>query len=76
MATIGGILVGMVGTLFLLENGLSPALHAPATGFSPIWVPAILWTIGFLLCFYFFCPLCISGKIAENADVAIIGDQL
>ncbi|MBE7901804.1 ABC transporter permease, partial [Paenibacillus polymyxa] len=60
-----GILIGMVGTLFI-GKWIIAALHAPATGFSPIWVPAILWTIGFFFVLFLLSAMYNAAKLLET----------
>ncbi|MDE3302410.1 FtsX-like permease family protein [Lacticaseibacillus rhamnosus] len=71
MATIGGILIGMVGTLFIGKWIIS-ALHAPATGFSPIWVPAILWTIGFFFVLFLLSAMYNAAKLLKTPMLQLL----
>lgn len=64
LATIGGIAIGMLGTTFV-GQWLIKTLHAPATGFSAIWVPAILWTLGFFIVLFVFSALYNAGKLLK-----------
>ena len=71
MATIGGILIGMVGTLFIGKWIIS-ALHAPATGFSPIWVPAILWTLGFFFVLFLLSAMYNAAKLLKTPMLQLL----
>ncbi len=71
MATIGGILIGMVGTLFI-GKWIIAALHAPATGFSPIWVPAILWTIGFFFVLFLLSAMYNAAKLLKTPMLQLL----
>lgn len=48
LAAVAGILVGM-GLTGVAGHVLMAQLHAPATHFSVVWPPAILWTFVFFL---------------------------
>ncbi len=71
MATIGGILIGMVGTLFI-GKWIIAALHAPATGFSPIWVPAILWTLGFFFVLFLLSAMYNAAKLLKTPMLQLL----
>ncbi|KKW87096.1 ABC transporter permease [Lacticaseibacillus rhamnosus] len=71
MATIGGIFIGMVGTLFI-GKWIIAALHAPATGFSPIWVPAILWTLGFFFVLFLLSAMYNAAKLLKTPMLQLL----
>lgn len=71
MATIGGILIGMVGTFFI-GKWIIAALHAPATGFSPIWVPAILWTLGFFFVLFLLSAMYNAAKLLKTPMLQLL----
>ncbi len=71
LATIAGIAIGMVGTTFI-GQWLIKTLHAPATGFSAIWVPAILWTLGFFIVLFVFSAIYNARKLLKTPMMALL----
>lgn len=71
LATVAGIAIGMVGTTFI-GQWLIKTLHAPATGFSAIWVPAILWTLGFFIILFVFSAIYNAGKLLKTPMMALL----
>jgi putative ABC transport system permease protein len=71
LATVAGIAIGMVGTTFI-GQWLIKTLHAPATGFSAIWVPAILWTLGFFIILFIFSAIYNAGKLLKTPMMALL----
>ena len=63
-ATFAGVLIGLVGTNFI-GKWLINALHAQATGFSAIWVPAILWTFGFFVVLFILSAIYNTAKLLK-----------
>lgn len=71
LATIAGIAIGMVGTTFI-GQWLIKTLHAPATGFSAIWLPAILWTLGFFIVLFVFSAIYNARKLLKTPMMALL----
>ncbi|QVI33867.1 ABC transporter permease [Lacticaseibacillus chiayiensis] len=71
LATIGGIVIGMVGTKFV-GQWLIHTLHAPATGFTAIWLPAILWTLGFFIVLFVFSAIYNASKLLKTPMMALL----
>lgn len=71
LATVAGILVGMVGTTFV-GQWLINTLHAPATGFSAFWLPAVLWTLGFFIVLFILSAFYNAGKLLKTPMLRLL----